>query len=171
MSRLTNRSAIEICAICNTANKSYVKVIETCRKTVFVQSQLTCINTYIKYVTEMSHKKIINYVKSTLASIVGAEQFTGPWKQLNRKKLLNVRQIIRKIDQMIEVILDIKCYFKVTPISMTHYIEVKKLFLQIYLINYKVKAVCNQTRYKRMLHSRLCSGHTFVIIFWKLKLP
>ena len=78
MSRLTNRSAIEICTICNTANKAYVEVIETCRKTVFVLSQLTCINTYIKYVIEKSHKKILNYVKSTLASIMGAEQFTGP---------------------------------------------------------------------------------------------
>ena len=75
---LTNRSAIEICAICNTANKAYVKVIETCRKTVFVLSQLTCINTYIKYVTEKSHKKIVNYVKSTLASIVGANNLLGP---------------------------------------------------------------------------------------------
>ena len=90
MSRLTNRSAREICTICNTANKGYVKVIDTCRKTVLVLSQLTCINTYIKYVTEKSHKKIlnyvtekshkkiVNYVKSTLASIVGAEQFIGP---------------------------------------------------------------------------------------------
>ena len=41
MSRLTNRSAIEICTICNTANKAYVKVIETCHKIVFVLSQLT----------------------------------------------------------------------------------------------------------------------------------
>ena len=78
MPRLTNRSAIEICIICNNANKAYVKVIEICRKTVFVLSQLTCINTYIKYVIEKSHKKIVNYVKSTLASIVDAEQFTGP---------------------------------------------------------------------------------------------
>ena len=38
----------------------------------------TCINTYIKYVTEKFHKKIVNYVKSTLDSIVGAEKFTGP---------------------------------------------------------------------------------------------
>jgi hypothetical protein len=75
MSRLTNRSAREICTICNTANKGYVKVIDTCRKTVLVLSQLTCINTYIKYVTEKSHKKIVNYVKSTLVSIMGAEQF------------------------------------------------------------------------------------------------
>ena len=44
MSRLTNRSAIELCAICNTANTAYVKVTETCRKTVFVLSQLPCIN-------------------------------------------------------------------------------------------------------------------------------
>ena len=64
--------------ICNIANKANVKVIETSRKTVFVLSQLTYINTYIKYVTEKSHKKKVNYVKSTLASIVGAEQFTGP---------------------------------------------------------------------------------------------
>ena len=78
MSRLTNRSAIEMCTICNTANKAYVKVTETCLKTVLVLSQLTCINTYKTYVTEKSHKKIVNYVKSTLASIVGAEQFTGP---------------------------------------------------------------------------------------------
>ena len=56
MSRLINRFAIEICTICNTANKAYVKVIETCRKTVFVLSQLTCINTYIKYVTEVSQE-------------------------------------------------------------------------------------------------------------------
>ena len=73
--------------ICNTVNKAYVKVIEICRKTVFVLSQLTSINTYIKYITEKSRKKIVNYVKSTLASIVGAEQFTGPSRQLNRKKL------------------------------------------------------------------------------------
>ena len=51
----------------------YHYVIEACRKTVFVLSRLTCINTYIKYVTEMSHKKIVNIIKSTLASIVGAE--------------------------------------------------------------------------------------------------
>ena len=56
MSRLTNRSAIEICSICNTANNAYVKVIETCRKTVFVLSRLTCINTYIKYVNEVSQE-------------------------------------------------------------------------------------------------------------------
>ena len=31
-----------------------------------------------KYVTEKSHKKIVNDVKSILASIVGSEQFTGP---------------------------------------------------------------------------------------------
>ena len=78
MSRLTNRSDIEICTICNTANKAYVKVIETCRKTIFVLSHLPCINTYIKYVTEKSNKKIVNYVKNTVASTVGAEQFTGP---------------------------------------------------------------------------------------------
>ena len=78
MPRLTTRSAIEICTICNCANKAYVKVIETCRKTVCGLSQLTCINTYIKYVTEKSHKKIVNYVSRTLASFVGAEQFTGP---------------------------------------------------------------------------------------------
>ena len=36
------------------------------------------LNTYIKYVTEKYQKKIVNYVKSTLDSIVGAEQFTGP---------------------------------------------------------------------------------------------
>ena len=66
MSRLTNsRSAIEICTICQYVNKAYVKVIEACRKTVFVLSQLTCINIYIKYVTEKSHKKILNSVKST----------------------------------------------------------------------------------------------------------
>ena len=70
--------------ICNTVNKAY---IEICCKTVFVLSQLTSINTYIKYITEKSRKKIVNYVKSTLASIVGAEQFTGPSRQLNRKKL------------------------------------------------------------------------------------
>ena len=78
MPRLTNRSTIEICTICQSTNKAYVKVIEACCKTVFVLSQLTCINTYIKYVTEKSHKKIANYVKSTLDSAVGAEQFAGP---------------------------------------------------------------------------------------------
>ena len=57
MSRLTKRFAIEICTICNTANKAYVKVIETCCKMVFVLSQLTCLNTYIKYVTEVSQEK------------------------------------------------------------------------------------------------------------------
>ena len=57
MSRLTNRSAIEMCTICHSANKAYVNVIEVCRKTVFVLSLLTCLNTYIKYVTENSHKK------------------------------------------------------------------------------------------------------------------
>ena len=59
MSRLTNSSAIEICTICNTVNKAYVKVIETCRKTIinkFVLRQLTCINTYIKHVTEVSQE-------------------------------------------------------------------------------------------------------------------
>ena len=63
MSRLTNRSAIEICEICHTANKACVKVIEACYKTVFVLSELTCINTYIKHVTEVSKE---NYVNSTL---------------------------------------------------------------------------------------------------------
>ena len=61
---LTNRSAI--CTICHTANEAYVSVIEACHKMVFVLSQLTCINTYIKYLTEKSHKKRVNYVKSTL---------------------------------------------------------------------------------------------------------
>ena len=56
MSRLTNRSAVEMCTICNTANKAYVKAIETCRKMVFIPSQLTCINTYIKCVTEVSQE-------------------------------------------------------------------------------------------------------------------
>ena len=42
MSRLTKRSAIEICTIYHTANKAHVKVIEACRKTVFVLSQLIC---------------------------------------------------------------------------------------------------------------------------------
>ena len=52
---------IEICIMCHTANKAYyVKVIEACRKTVFVMSQSTCINTYIKYVNEKSHKKIVS---------------------------------------------------------------------------------------------------------------
>ena len=77
MSRLTNRSAIEICTICQSANKAYIKVSEACRKSVFVLSQLPCINTYIKYVTEKSHKKTVNYIKSILDSIMGAEQFTG----------------------------------------------------------------------------------------------
>ena len=90
-----------MCTICKTANKAYIKAIETCCKTVFVLSQLTSIITYIKYVTEKSHKKIVNYIKSTLASIVGIEQFTGSSIELNRKKLLNVRQIIGKIDQII----------------------------------------------------------------------
>ena len=67
MSRLTNRSAIQLCTICNTANKAKVKVIETCRKTVFVLSLLFFVS-----------QKMTNYVKTTLASIVGAEQFTGP---------------------------------------------------------------------------------------------
>ena len=49
-----------------------------CGKTVFVLSQSTCTNTYIKYITEKSHKKIVNYVKSTLDFIVGVEQFAGP---------------------------------------------------------------------------------------------
>ena len=31
-------------------------------QTVFVPSQLICINTYIKYISEKSHKKIVNYV-------------------------------------------------------------------------------------------------------------
>ena len=36
------------------------------------------INTYIKYVTEKSHKKIVHYVKKiALDSIVCVEQFTG----------------------------------------------------------------------------------------------
>ena len=54
--------------------------------------------------------------------------------------LLKVRQVIPKIDQ---IILDIKCYFKVIPISRSNYIEVQKIILQIYLTNYKVIAVCN----------------------------
>ena len=34
----------QICyTICQSANKAYVKVIEACRKTVFVLKQLTCI--------------------------------------------------------------------------------------------------------------------------------
>ena len=74
---LTNRSAIEICTICHTANKAYTKIIDSCRKTVFVLNQFTCISTYIKYVIEKSHKKIVNDIKSTLASIVGKEQFIG----------------------------------------------------------------------------------------------
>ena len=78
MSRLTNRSAIEIYTTCQSANKAYVNVIEVCRKTVFVLSQLTCLNTYIKYVTEKSYMNIANDVKITLDSTVGAEQFTGP---------------------------------------------------------------------------------------------
>ena len=36
MSRLTNIYVIEICTICQSANKAYVKDIEVCRKTVFV---------------------------------------------------------------------------------------------------------------------------------------
>ena len=70
----------EICYrnICQSANKAYVKVIEACCKTAFVLSQLPCINTYIKYITEKSHKKIVHYAKCTLDSIVGAEQFAGP---------------------------------------------------------------------------------------------
>ena len=56
MSRLTNISAIEIYTICQSANKAYINVIEVCRKTVFVLSQLTCVNTYIKYVTEVSQE-------------------------------------------------------------------------------------------------------------------
>ena len=79
MSRLTNSSAIEVYTICNTANKKYVKVIETCRKTVFVLSQLTYINTYTKYVTEKSQREIVNYVNSTQASIVGVQNnLLGP---------------------------------------------------------------------------------------------
>ena len=66
----------QIITICHTANNVYVKVIQACHTTVFVSSQLTCVSTYIKYVTEKSHKKIVNYVKSTLASIVGAKEFT-----------------------------------------------------------------------------------------------
>ena len=49
MSRLTNSSAIAICTLCQSANKAYVKVIEVYRKTVFVLSQLTWLNTYIRY--------------------------------------------------------------------------------------------------------------------------
>ena len=56
MSSLTNRSAIKICIICQFASKAYIKIIEVCRKTVFVLSQLTCINTCIKYVTEVSQE-------------------------------------------------------------------------------------------------------------------
>ena len=67
-----------MCTIYQSANKAYVKVIVVCRKTVFVLNQLTCINTYKTYVTEKFHKKIVNYVKSTLDSTVGAEQLTGP---------------------------------------------------------------------------------------------
>ena len=79
-SRLTNRSVYKyILYVYLLIKYIYIKAIEIYRKTVFVLiSQLTCINTYIKYVTETSHKKIVNYVKSTLDSIVGAEQFIGP---------------------------------------------------------------------------------------------
>ena len=49
-----------------------LKLIEVCRKTVFVLSQLTCMNTYIKYITEKSHMKTDNYVKSTLDFIVSS---------------------------------------------------------------------------------------------------
>ena len=56
MSRMTDISAIEICTICQSANKAYVAVIEVCRKTIFVLSQLTGIRTYIKYVTEVSQE-------------------------------------------------------------------------------------------------------------------
>ena len=35
-----------IFTICHSAKKAYVMVIEACRKTVYVLSQLTCINTY-----------------------------------------------------------------------------------------------------------------------------
>ena len=63
MSRLTNRSVIN-------RNVSYVmlliknvKVIEPCRKTIFVLHQLTCINTYIKCITEEAYKKTVNYVQ------------------------------------------------------------------------------------------------------------
>ena len=56
-----------------------LKLLKSVAKNVFVLSQLTCINTYIKYIAEKFHKlNFINYGKSTLSSIVGAEQFTGP---------------------------------------------------------------------------------------------
>ena len=77
MSRLANRSAIEICTLCQSANKAYVNVIEVCHKTVFLLSPYTFFNIYIKYVIERSHKKIVNYVKSTLDSSMDAEPFNG----------------------------------------------------------------------------------------------
>ena len=36
LSRLTNRSAIEIFATCHTGDKAYVNVIEACRKMVYI---------------------------------------------------------------------------------------------------------------------------------------
>ena len=73
------------------ANKAYVKVIEVCRETVFVPSQLTCLNTYLKYVTEKSHKKIVNYVKSTLDSMYrGCRTIYWALKLVEQKTLLKV---------------------------------------------------------------------------------
>ena len=47
MSRLTNRAAVEMLTKYHTANKAHVKIIEACGKTVYVLTQLNCINTSI----------------------------------------------------------------------------------------------------------------------------
>ena len=47
MSRLTNRAAVEMLTKYHTANKAHIKMIEACDKTIYVLTQLNCINTFI----------------------------------------------------------------------------------------------------------------------------
>ena len=56
MSSLTNRFAIELCTICQSANKAYVKVIEICRKTIFCTEPVNLYKYLHKIVTEVSQE-------------------------------------------------------------------------------------------------------------------
>ena len=44
MARLTNRAAVEMLTKYHTANKAHIKIIEAYGKTVYVLTQLNCIN-------------------------------------------------------------------------------------------------------------------------------
>ena len=49
MARLTNRAAVEMLTNYHTANKAHniIKIIKACGKTVYVLTQLNCVNTSI----------------------------------------------------------------------------------------------------------------------------